>query len=141
MLIDEKAFDTVTGILVENGTIQRFEEENGKLKGRMMITLGELPEDLGMELDPERKSYVFLGSFDFYDSVVGAALYLDPIEPAGGVWVTPQVDGAEAPDKSWVEFFFQTLVSHIEEDGSFGIPMYTYVNDTSDFTVVPIRPE
>lgn len=141
MLIDEAAFDRITDLIVESGSIQEFEKENGKLKGRMMITLGELPEDLGIELDPNRKAYVFNGSFDFYDSIVGTVLYLDPLETAGGIWITPQEEGAEPPAKEWVEFFFETLVSHIEEDGSFGIPMYTYVNDNSDFTVVPARPE
>ncbi|MGV1199655.1 hypothetical protein [Enterococcus casseliflavus] len=141
MLINEEMFDKVTDFLVERGTIQEFESKNGKLKGRMMITLGELPEDLGIEIDPEKKAYVFNGSFDFYDAIVGVALYLDSLELASGVWVTPQKDDAEEPAKEWIEFFIQTLVSHIDEDGGFGIPMYTYVNDTSDFTVVPGSPE
>lgn len=141
MLINEEMFDKVTDFLVERRTIQEFESEKGKLKGRMMITLGELPEDLGIELDPKKKAYVFNGSFDFYDSIVGVALYLDPLELASGVWITPQKDDAEKPEKEWVEFFIQTLVSHIDEDGGFGIPMYTYINDTSDFTVVPASPE
>ena len=141
MLINEEMFDKVTDLLVEGGTIQQFESENGKLKGRMMITLGELPEDLGIEPDQDKKAYVFNGSFDFYDSIVGVALYLDPLELASGVWITPQEEGAEEPAKDWVEFFIQTLVSHIDEDGGFGVPMYTYVNDTSDFTVIPVRPE
>ncbi|MEB6051563.1 hypothetical protein MXL43_02025 [Enterococcus gallinarum] len=72
---------------------------------------------------------------------MGVALYLDPLELASGVWITPQKDDAEKPEKEWVEFFIQTLVSHIDEDGGFGIPMYTYINDTSDFTVVPASPE
>lgn len=141
MLINEEMFDKVTELLVERGTIREFESENGKLKGRMMITLGEIPEDLGIELDPDKKSTVFNGSFDFYDSIVGVVLYLDPLEMASGVWITPQTDSSDQPAEEWIEFFIQTLVSHIDEDGGFGIPMYTYVNDSSDFTVVPVRPE
>ncbi|MEB6051562.1 DUF3396 domain-containing protein [Enterococcus gallinarum] len=60
MLINEEMFDKVTDLLVERRTIQEFESKKGKLKGRMMITLGELPEDLGIELDPKKKAYVLM---------------------------------------------------------------------------------
>ena len=44
-------------------------------------------------------------------------------------------------DLEMVEFFLKTLTEHIEEDGSFGIPIYSFINDTSDMTVVPVSQE
>lgn len=40
-----------------------------------------------------------------------------------------------------MEFFIKTLVTHIAEDGSFGVPIYSFVNDTCDMTVIPELPE
>ena len=34
----------------------------------------------------------------------------------------------------------RTLFENIRDDGSFGIPMYCFVNNTADFTVVPTAP-
>ncbi|MEY8584160.1 hypothetical protein [Ligilactobacillus animalis] len=140
MLIDEAAFNNMTDALVEQGIIQKFEQENGKITGKMMITAGELPEGSEIELDPNREAYVFNGSFDFYDSSVGVVLYLDPMEPVGNIWITPQVEDAEPPAKVWIKFFFKTLITSIEDDGTFGLPICSYVNDTADFTAVPARP-
>ncbi|MHA3066820.1 hypothetical protein [Lacticaseibacillus saniviri] len=140
MLIDKKAFDTVTGALKEQGVIRDFEAQNGKITGHMMITIGEIPEDLTVKLDPNRKSYIFIGSFDFYDATVGLAIYLDKFEIASGVWSTPQVVNAESPTREWIEFFIRILVGNIDADGGFGVPMYTYISDSADFTVVPGRP-
>jgi hypothetical protein len=40
-----------------------------------------------------------------------------------------------------VEFFIKTLMQSIEPDGSFGVPVYSFVSDTSDMTVVPAKAE
>ena len=55
------------------------------------------------------------------------------------LWVTEQTENAEQPDKVWIKFFLTTLAENISDDGSFGVPMYTFLNDNSDFTVVPTR--
>ena len=44
MLINQELFDTVEQALSKNGTIEDFENENGKITGRMMITLTDIPE-------------------------------------------------------------------------------------------------
>ena len=38
-------------------------------------------------------------------------------------------------------FFIKTLMQSIEPDGSFGVPVYSFVSDTSDITVVPAKAE
>lgn len=139
MLRDPEMFDVVENILTENGTIDNFEKENGKIKGRMMITLTEIPEELGIQ--GGEGIHAFDCSFDFYEASIGLAINTATRELAGGLWVTPQVEGADAPDETWVEFFIKTLVENIDEDGSFGVPMYTFTTDEADFTVVPSPPE
>ena len=54
-----------------------------------------------------------------------------------GLWMVPQSDDAEEPVREWIEFFIEKLVQGLNDDGSFGIPMYTFISDTADFTVVP----
>lgn len=137
MLIDRELFDTLTDSLMTEGVIQKFENEHGKIVGKMMITLGELPEELGIEFDSTRKVYIFNGTFDFYDVIIGVALYLEPLEFASSIWVTPQTDEAIPPSDEWVRYFIRILTSHIEKDGRFGIPMYTYISEDAEFTVIP----
>lgn len=141
MLVDQKMFDTVEAMLRENGSIERFENECGEIKGRMMITITDIPEGIDVEAHDGKIPVAFEASFDFYDSTVGLAIYTTDRKLATGLWVTPQKDGAEAPTEDWVEFFIKTLVTHIAEDGSFGVPIYSFVNDTCDMTVVPEPPE
>ncbi len=134
-------FDTVEEILKSNGKFDEFEKEYGKVKGRMMITVGEIPQELGVTIEGDKKPTAFEASFDFYDSIVGLALYTDTREAATGLWVTPQKSGAEEPDRSWLEFFIEKLMESIKADGSFGTPVYSFVTDDSDMTVVPEYPE
>ena len=141
MLVNRTMFDTVEAILRENGSIKRFENECGEIKGRMMITMTDIPEGIAVEERDSKAPVAFEASFDFYDSTVGLAIYTTDRQLATGLWVTPQEDGAEAPAEDWVEFFIKTLVTHIAEDGSFGVPIYSFVNDTCDMTVVPELPE
>ena len=137
MLANQELFDTVEAILRNNGTIARFEEECGAIKGRMMILQTEIPAGIAVQKHRSNSPTAFEASFDFYDSTVGIAIDATDKEPATGVWVTPQKDGAEPPDDEWVEFFIRTLISNIAEDGSFSVPIYSFVNDKYDMTVVP----
>lgn len=141
MLKDQAQFEIVEEALRKNGSIARFEEECGPIKGRMMITLTDIPEGIEITKQRDTEPTAFEASFDFYDSTVGIALYIKDREPATGIWVTPQEEDAEAPAGDWIEFFIKTLASSIDEDGSYGIPIYSLVNDTADLTVVPTAPE
>ena len=141
MLADKKMFDNVEAFLRENGSIDRFEKEYGEIKGRMMITMTDIPEGIDIEMRDGETPVAFEASFDFYDSTVGLAMYTPDRHLATGLWTTPQKDGAETPAEDWVKFFIQTLVAHIAEAGSFGVPIYSFVNDTCDMTVVPGPPE
>ena len=141
MLKDPEMFAIAEDELRKNGIIERFEAENGPIKGRMMITLADAPEELGIEgLDTEGV-FTFNGSFDFYDSMLGLALNVITLEPVAPIWVTPQIEGAEPPNQTWTEFFIETLAKSIEKDGVFGVPMYSFVTDNADFTAVPSKPE
>ena len=130
-------FETVESILRNNGSIEHFEKEYGEIKGRMMITMTDIPEGISVNKTEGKAPIAFEASFDFYDSTIGLAIYTADLQSATGVWVTPQKDGAEAPSEDWVEFFVKTLVDHIAEDGTFCVPIYSFVNDNCDMTVVP----
>lgn len=140
MLADEKLFNVVEEWLRENGHIERFEKECGPIKGRIMITRTKIPEGIDVKDNPNESAVAFEASFDFYDTTPGIAVFLMSRKAASDVWVTAQVEGAESPSRDWVEFFIKTLFSNIGEDGSYGIPIYSLVNDTADLTVVPDDP-
>lgn len=141
MFADSRMFERVESILQGNGSFQRFEDENGPIRGRMMITQTEIPKNVEVMARDGAAPIAFEASFDFYESTVGLAIYTADRQLATGLWTTPQRDGAEPPADDWVEFFIKTLVGSIEEDGSFGVPIYSLVNDTAELTVVPRRPD
>lgn len=138
MLINQELFNTVEQALLKNGTIDDFENENGKITGRMMITLTDIPEDI--EIKKNKKSiYAFECSFDFYDVSIGVVLDTKELEVLSPIWATKQSPNAEQPDRVWIDFFLTTLAENISDDGSFSVPIYTFLNDSSDFTVTPTR--
>ena len=139
MLSDARQFAIVEEALEQNGIIQRFEKDHGKITGRMMIALADTPD--GLPVKTEGGSFhTFECSFDFYDTSLGICIDTKTLQVACGMWATPQKEDADMPSREWIEFFLDTLMSHISDDGSFGAPMYTFVNDVSDFTVVPTAP-
>ena len=77
MLKAKRMFDIVEETLKNNGELSEFEKEYGKIKGRMMITIGEIPDELGVTIEGDKKPTAFEASFDFYDSIIGFALYTD----------------------------------------------------------------
>ena len=137
MLADKKKFELVEEALLRNGVIERFENQYGKIKGRMMISCVDIPEGIEVEEKGGETPVAFEASFDFFDAVVGFAIYTTEKKLATGMWISSQKEGADAPGEEWVEFFIKTLLSNIAEDGSFAYPIYSFVNDESDMTVVP----
>lgn len=139
MLFDKRKFDAVEAILTQKGSIAKFENENGIINGRMMIDIVDSPSNLNIII-PDGY-YAFGASFDFFDCAIGMVLNPKTKEVGSGIWVTEQVEGAEPPSQEWIDFFVATLVNHIEPDGSFGYPMFTFATDTADMTVVPTKEE
>lgn len=116
MLIDPQAFKILGKGLTEEGKIEKFEKESGKILGRAMITLGDIPSDLKEEVLKDNKLedlYIFNCSFDFYDSILGVALYKENLEIDSGVWTTEQVDDATPPSEDWIKFFINILHEYI----------------------------
>ncbi|KKF45289.1 hypothetical protein AF61_04175 [Streptococcus uberis EF20/0145] len=135
MLVDREMFNLVENALREQGVIGKFEEENGEITGHMMITMMEIPSELSMDITEDNVK-AFCASFDFFDMMIGIAIDLSTLKPISKLWFTPQIEHATGPSLEWIEFFLKTLFENLSEDG-FGIPMYSFVNDTSDFTAVP----
>ena len=136
MLIDKDKFEIVEQMLVEQGRIEAFEQENGAILGRMMISTDTMPEELAEEVEIKDDLTVFTASFDFYDMTVSAAVYTQSKEVAK-MWLTPQADDAEQPAREWISFFIEKLFMGIDDEGSYGIPMCSFVTDTTDMTIVP----
>lgn len=145
MLIDPQAFEILEKGLTEEGKIEKFEKESGKILRRAMITLGDIPSDLKEEILKDNKLedlYIFNCSFDFYDSILGVALYKENLEIASGVWATEQVDDATPPSEDWIKFFINILHEYImESEDRFGYPIYMFVNDYSEMIITPVDPE
>lgn len=99
MLIDKEMFDVVEMMLIKQGKIAAFEAENGKILGRMMITQAVVPEGINVSFVNGKTPQAFEASFDFYDMVVGMALYTDTREAASGIWMVPQKNEADPPAK------------------------------------------
>lgn len=141
MLIDLKSFQGIELVLKENGEIKKFEEENGKILGRVMITLGDIPQELKEEVlkdSEEEDLYIFNCSFDFYNSVLGIALNKENLELVSGLWITEQKEGAEKPAQDWIDFFVRMIVENvIENKNGLGLPIYIFVNNDSEMVIVP----
>ncbi len=138
MLHNKELFDNVENELRENGKLQKLEHESGKIKGRMMIVKTEISAGIDYVFAAGKNPTAFEASFDFFDSVVGLALYTDTKQAATGIWIIPQINGAVPPEQEWIEFFVEKLMLCIREDGSYSYPVYSFVNDTDDMTIIPI---
>ena len=130
MLADKEMFLKVGNTLRERGILEKFEEENGEITGHMMITMTEIPPELGIDKVSDNMR-AFCASFDFYDMMIGIAFDLDTMELIPQMWFTPQTS-------EWIEFFVKTLCENISEEG-FGVPIYSFVNDHSELTIVPTK--
>ena len=137
MLSDPVQFKTVEEGLAKMGVIDSFEKENGAILGRAMITLTEIPDSIPISRPDRENLTAFEVSFDFCNVALGVAVDTKKKTLESSVWGRYQTPGAERPAQEWVKFFLQTLFEHIADDGSYAVPMYSFVNNTSDFTVVP----
>ena len=99
-----------------------------------MIDLVDLPEGLEFHFQEGRKVLAFEGTFDIYDMAIGIALYTDPLEAASGLWMTPQTDAENPvqPDEEAKQFFLEGLIGAFGPDGSFGMPVYSFMTDGKD---------
>lgn len=144
MLKDADKFKKMEVHLAQNGVIENFEKENGKILGRVMIDLGKIPDNLREEVlknHNEEDVFVFDCTFDFYDILVGIAIDKDTFEMVSNIWFTEQDENPERPDQVWIDFFVKMLaeniLSSIKTDGGFGIPEYIFVNNDSELVAVP----
>ena len=137
MLSNPEMFQAVEDGLRAMGTIQSFEDENGPILGRIMITTTEIPEGVPVKRADTENLTAFEASFDFCNVALGVVVDTKKKTLESSVWGRYQVPGAQRPSDDWVKFLIRTLFEQIRDDGSYGIPMYSFVNDTADFTAVP----
>lgn len=140
MLSNPEQFKTVESALKAMGTIKAFEDENGPILGRVMINTTDIPEGVNLKRTDQENLTAFEATFDFCNVALGIVVDAKKKTLESSVWGRYQVAGAQHPSEEWVKFFIRTLFEQIGDDGSYGIPMYSFVNDTADFTAVPTAP-
>jgi len=137
MLSDPELFVTVETACRERGIIEKFETENGEeIKGRMMINVVNIPEDVFLYPSTGENLIAFEASFDFIDIRIGFVLCITKMEAASDFWFRG-IQNNNAPDNVWIDFFVKTLVESIEPDGSYGVPIYAFISDHASFSAVP----
>ena len=140
MLSHPKLFATVETVCRERGIIEKFEAENGEIKGHMMIDVVDIPDNISFYPNINEPITAFEASFDFLDVRIGFAFSVPTMEAASELWFHG-IQGGNAPDNVWIEMFVKTLVESIEPDGSYGVPIYVFISDTASFSVVPTAPD
>lgn len=140
MLKNPELFKHVESGLRSMGTIRAFEDEHGKILGRAMITLTDIPESIELKREDRENLTAFEITFDFCNVALGIAVDTKRKTLESSVWGRYQAPNAQRPSEEWIRFFIRTLFENIGEDGAFGIPMYCFVNNTADFTAVPTAP-
>ena len=140
MLSNPEMFQAVEDGLKAMGTIPAFEEKNGRILGRVMITTVEIPDGVKIKRTDRENLTAFEATFDFCNVALGIVVDTKKKTLESSVWGRYQVPGAQRPSEDWVKFLIRTLFEQIADDGSYGIPMYAFVNDTADFTAVPTAP-
>lgn len=146
MLKYQKLFQNLEDDLTKRGKIAEFERKFGPIKGRMMICETNVPANLDIKIpvDQLNDAVAFGATFDFYAMEVGLVINVKTLEPLSSLWLTPQTDDAVEPDEVWVKFFIEKLMLALNDpdapDG-YGVPIYSFVNDTNDMTITPCSPK
>lgn len=137
MLIDKKQFEEIERNLRENGELAAFESESGEVLGRMMITLGSLPAELEAEAKLGDTAVVFECSFDFCNVVFGVAVDIKTLKVVVPLWTMYQTDEVEEPAREWSTFFIKTLFRHVSFDGTYKVPVCTFINNEATYCYAP----
>ena len=68
---------------------------------------------------------------------ISVAVYTQSMEFASAIWLTSQAEDAEQPSKEWISFFIDKLFEAFDDNGNYSFPIYSFVTDSSDMTIVP----
>lgn len=139
MLVNSDLFNRIEKSLKDNGVLEQYEKDEGKVIGRMMISVGDVPKDINISSELTESTHCFIASFDFYDVEIGLLLDIKTKRTKSGIFIVPQSENHQEPTQEWVEFFISILAEYLEvdENGSFYTPIYTFIFKEADFTVVP----
>lgn len=136
MLSDKDKFALMEEIAAKNGVISHFEEQYGKVTGRVMIVETEVPESAKVGIEATNMLHAFECSFDFMDATLNVVVAVRPLRIISDMWAVRQKPDAELPKEDWQRFFVKQLKENIAPDGSFAVPMYSFVNNYGDVTIV-----
>lgn len=139
MLKDAETFARLESALFADGARETFEATHGPLTGRAMITLTDIPEEIQVtvgSMEDIPYLYAFEASFDFTDTTLGIAMCVNssPLKVASPLWHTPAAE--EAPDEL-TRFFLETLAANVPGDGTLSLPIFVFMGEKEDLTLVP----
>lgn len=130
MLKDSKTFSQLERTLRHNGTLGLFEEEQGMIRRRMMITEAPLPE----ALQGKTGAAAFEASFDTTDATLSVVVDLGTLQPLTGITAS---GGDPGPDLA--EAFIRALLDALGDDFGFSLPVYTFLSDFGHYSITPGR--
>ena len=97
-----------------------------------MISIGEPPEDLELDLPPDAEPLIYIGSFDFMNAEIGIAMNKETFMPESGVWITPQEDDAVIPSDEWLDLFIEILVENQKRNGDDPKTIFVFFSQNDD---------
>ena len=113
MLKNPELFKNVETGLRSMGTIKAFEDEHGKILGRAMITLTDIPESIEVKRTDRENLTAFEITFDFCNVALGIVVDTKKKTLESSVWGRYQAPNAQRPSDEWVKFFIRTLFENI----------------------------
>ena len=135
MLKDSDTFSKLEKTLRNNGSLGLFEEEQGLIRRRMMITRTGIPE----ELRGRDYAAAFEASFDFSDTTLSIALDTVSLAPLSSLWLTKQSEDAQPPGKDAAEEFIHVLLEALGDVYGFSLPVYAFLSDFGHYIICPGR--
>lgn len=136
MLANKEFFDSIEKVLRENGTLDKFESEHGKIKRRVLITNAKIPEDEQMRYGNNGYLRAYTMTFD----PGRAAIYAVIDTKAKELYTNPMAIGPKdkinPPDNTIIEHVLNIIMEQIDDpDKIDDAPMCAFINDESDVTV------
>ena len=97
MLSNPEMFKTVEDGLNNMGVIKDFEDKNGPILGRVMITTTDIPDGVNVKREDRENLTAFEASFDFCNVALGVVVDAKKKTLESSVWGRYQVPGAARP--------------------------------------------
>ena len=136
MLANKEFFDSIEKVLRDNGTIDKFEKEHGRITRRVLITTQKISED-------EKLMYGnngYLRSYNITFEPGRSSVYVIIDTKAKELYTNPMAvgekDKIDPPAKPVIEHAIKIILDNIDDtDKIEDAPLCAFLNDSSDIVV------